>query len=268
MPNGAPDLSFGTHGQYSAAAPIYAVQVMPNQNIVVASQTYTGTEVVLTALGVNGQIAPAFGSSGVFTYTPAPLENGSTRFCFSISLILQSNQLLIYGKTYAYSGGPIGYCLTGVLVRVTELGQLDTGFVVKGTLPTPYRRDGRHVAANDLAIFLVEDTYTMSWTCNNARDFCYGGSTNLWRYDPNGRPDSKTRVWALIRQGSEMNTVSASGLDGYINGIALDSKGRILAAHTAVDPDKNPNLYEPYARVNLTRLALASDFTRLPVVMR
>jgi len=267
MPNGAPDLAFGAQGRYLATTPIYDAQVTPDHHIILASQTYTRTEVVLTALDSNGHIAPAFGSSGVFTYTPAPVENGITRFCYDVSLTLQDHQILIYGKTFIFTGGQGYYCLSGLIARVTEAGQLDTTFGLSGTLTTPYRRDGNNIAVNAQGLFLVEDVWTTAWD-GNPRLIYYTGLTRLWRYEPNGNPESKARIWGIDVWKNGAAGLSKYGLDGYINGIALDSKSRILAAHTAVDPDKNPNLYEQYARVNLTRLALASDFTRLPVVMR
>ncbi len=200
LPDGSPDLTFGTNGVFTYTlnfeANIYACTIRDNGKIVMTGSTtdYNDYRILLIQLNEDGTLDNSFGTNGVVVQKIGPDMNFFEDHSYAITL-QDDGKILVAGKSYN-----LDFKFVPVVVRFTESGQLDTEFGTNGVASVPVidvendfdclvvQEDGKIVAsghiANELLSFaLLVARFMPDGTLDNT--FGNNGIVN-YPYQPRG----------------------------------------------------------------------------------
>jgi len=247
------DPSFGAQGQFTSAITVSAMQLMPDDSLVVGHQQLDDPRLTLFALGKTGQIKSGFGNNGVYTYTR---PNSLLGFCSELEFIPQGDQLLIHTALYSTDPRSTG-CGGRFLVRLTREGQLDTTFGYSGTFQLlQYRRSPHGVVATSQGIYALRDN--PSWDCVYS-DQCEITNATIFSYPVNGNLDPYTfGTWSWYSGVGRPEPTLPNG--GYVDGIAAQPDGTLWVADRISSQGS--------IDAHITHLVPATHFAKLPVVLR
>ncbi len=164
------------------------------------------TTFALARYNTDGSLDTSFDTDGK-VYTS--IHNN---FDIALAVAVQSDGKIVAG------GYTNNWQFNFVLVRYNPDGSLDTGFGVGGKVETPFG-DTYHSFIRDIAI-LSNGKIVAAGSANVTTDFAVA------RYRSNGLLDTS------FGMGGKVTTAMGASSD-YINGVAVQSDGRIVAAGTA-----------------------------------
>jgi len=235
MPDGSIDPSFGdggrvmtSFGNYDQAA--YAVLIQPDGKIVAAGYAYifTGRRWTLARYNPDGSLDTSFGDGGRVLIPSSAVEGDV------YSLALQPD-----GKIVAAGEDTSGYWAAWAVARLLPDGSLDPSFG-DGGIARDTRWCGAICIATDVAVQPDGKIVTGGWKYPCA--FSCRPLPVLVRFNPDGTLD----------EGFGDAGQALQPTPGYINGIALQPDGKIVAAGTT-------NGRGPQARKRLTVSRFLTD---------
>lgn len=226
LPNGTPDPSFATNGQYNlllnSECGAYKCIIKADGKILIGGYTtnYTNYWMLLLQLNADGTPDLSFGTNGVALYTSGPQEN----YLFGLTL-QEDGKILAAGYTQnsEYKNIP-------TVVRFSENGTLDASFGDVGAATIPVtetdndfsaisvQSDGKIVAAGHISNGL-------SWF-----------SLLVARFDQNGVLDPSYGTNGIVN----MNLGNVD--DEFYDMVMLDNNETILTGFTVSQADLNYHL--------------------------
>ncbi|SFC62439.1 Ig-like domain-containing protein [Pseudoalteromonas denitrificans] len=130
--SGTPDNSFGSSGEYKTASlglTFNAIKLNASKLVIGGTSNNSGTEdIYLTRMDLSGSLDNSFGSNGVATFDLIVGQNPAEEETVEDIAVLTDGSIIIVGVKHYSEGNP-----TGLIVKVTASGVLDTSGFVVGT---------------------------------------------------------------------------------------------------------------------------------------
>ncbi|MGI9102859.1 MAG: hypothetical protein ACR2IF_10500 [Terriglobales bacterium] len=229
LPNGQPDISFGSGGSVQTTFPYgnglaHAVIVQPDNKLLVAGEGYLLKSFASAPMGVpvvaryqaNGALDASFGSGGMVG-VPYGKHAGAT-----YRLALQTDGKIVATNCYIYT------CRMGVF-RLSANGKLDTSFNSGGTVPGIYVHEAVPSNGNGIGIQTVAGEERIV-VAGHMLDVNSRNTGTVWRFTSGGLPDTSFG-------GSGWITTDFFGYASYYYAMAVDASDRVLAVGYAEGND-------------------------------
>ncbi|MBI2341067.1 MAG: SBBP repeat-containing protein, partial [Deltaproteobacteria bacterium] len=202
----------------------YAVAVDPSDRIVVGgglSMSASDMDLFVMRLKNNGVLDATFSSDGLITHSATAGCNGIEK---AYTVIANGGEIFAGG-----TGLNCGSKGDSTLLKITGEGKLDTNFDAEGVASTEgyresYQEYGQAVAQNTATGKIYLAGYQKASTGYS--------DMAIWGFNADGTPDTSfgtDGVLTTTADFADKNRWTAAG-DDFIQGAAVDSQGRIVAA--------------------------------------
>lgn len=226
--DGSLDSTFGEAGVsntiFEHRATIFAIEILDNNNIVVAGNTWTDQNVFVVAQYLpNGNLDTSFGNNGT---TLSTIGYGGVAFAMAI----QNDGKIVVGGTTQGIFGWEDYAFG--LIRYTSTGEIDTTFGDEGRVVTDV------IPGSGLST--IDEIKSLAITDNGdiVAAGVAGGQLGLAKYNSSGQLDT-----SFGNQGTIITLPNNTGL-GQINKVLITPKTDILAGGFSTNDFSNFTLVQ------------------------
>ena len=219
---GSPDLTFGNSGIVITNMDTFSItgnaMELSNSKIIVGGYSSHGSstdeDFVIIKYNSDGTLDNTFGTGGKVR---TPISSYSDR---ALAMAVQTDgKIILAGNTTSYSPTTISF----TIVRYNINGTLDNTFGTSGVVITSM---GAGSMSNAYSVAIQNNGKIIVAGCSRINSTAYNDFT-LCRYNVNGILDNTFGTNGIVK-----TTISSSSYFDRINGIAIQSDGKIICAGT------------------------------------